>query len=526
MKYFIKTVVFILVGFIFLCVFEKILSHKWVYPRYIESAKNTFDEFYHMDAPDSIQAFFLGASNIEDSVDPMKIYQDCGVATFNLGTAAQSIQGSYYLLQELFNYYHPKYVFYDVSSLFVNSSNINMDSIIIDNLRLGRSKIEYVIYNPVMDKTPGINTIINYLFSFFHYHSRWDSLGELDFKLLGENPHVNSYRKGYLNLIHIQKGWTDASLMNTMALKEYTDVNGNIIIPDVREWNYNYLLKMIELCKENKTALVLVKIPKIGSVDVGWTDIKSDIVKNIAVTNNIEYLDLLYDYDLSIDWEKDSYDGGEHMNYNGSRKVTAFFEEYLQNHFVPAIENKDYESDLAIYDSICRVSDLVSSNSLFEFLQSLTQIDNTTIIISASDEMTNSLSEETIRRLEAIGIRTDLSKINYQDSFISIINNGYVEYEEFSERKLYYESVIGSNKNLIVVSSGFMTGSQSQIKINWIDYSMNNRGLNIVVFDNKSGLVLDSVSFDTYSSDNPLAIRDYALEDKLYYEYQNWLMTN
>ena len=37
--------------------------------------------------------------------------------------------------------------------------------------------------------------------------------------------------------------------------------------------------------------------------------------------------------EMGIDWSKDTRDGGNHMNYEGAKKVTAYFGNYLSTEF-------------------------------------------------------------------------------------------------------------------------------------------------------------------------------------------------
>lgn len=48
-----------------------------------------------------------------------------------------------------------------------------------------------------------------------------------------------------------------------------------------------------------------------------------------------------------------------------------------------------------------------------------------------------------------------------------------------------------------MISSGLNTGANASIKINGKEYSTNLCGLNFVVFDNSTNLVIDSVNFNT-----------------------------
>ena len=51
-----------------------------------------------------------------------------------------------------------------------------------------------------------------------------------------------------------------------------------------------------------------------------------------ADSKNISYLDLnLYVDELGIDWNLDSRDGGDHLNYYGALKITDYMGNYLYN---------------------------------------------------------------------------------------------------------------------------------------------------------------------------------------------------
>jgi hypothetical protein len=54
-----------------------------------------------------------------------------------------------------------------------------------------------------------------------------------------------------------------------------------------------------------------------------------------------------------------------------------------------------------------------------------------------------------------------------------------------------------------LVSKDYNHGDIAFIGINGVDYSMNRRGLNIVVFDRTSQTVVDTVNFDTHLPDFP-----------------------
>ncbi|GFI24496.1 hypothetical protein IMSAGC011_03297 [Lachnospiraceae bacterium] len=122
-----------------------------------------------------------------------------------------------------------------------------------------------------------------------------------------------------------------------------------------------------------------------------------------------------------------------------------------------------------------------------------------TIFIVASDEMSQGLNEIDTNALRMLGLQTDYS-IALQHSYIVVIENGKVKYEALSNRPLNYTGICqNSGKRYELYSSGWWTGSGASIKLDGNEYAVNCRGLNIVVYDDKRGLVLDSVGFDTWA---------------------------
>ena len=59
-------------------------------------------------------------------------------------------------------------------------------------------------------------------------------------------------------------------------------------------------------------------------------------------------------------------------------------------------------------------------------------------------------------------------------------------------------SICNKRSLFTVSSSGALAGSSSIIQIDERSYSRDSRGMNIVVYDNQIGEVIDSVAFDTH----------------------------
>ena len=110
-----------------------------------------------------------------------------------------------------------------------------------------------------------------------------------------------------------------------------------------------------------------------------------------------------------------------------------------------------------------------------------------TIIISAKDEAVNGLNDIDKLGLKKIGLNK-IEKLLVRGSYVAVISNNKVieeEYDNFGVVKIA-DIVLPNNKHLNkLTSAGYLTGNYSNIIIDNKDYSMNQKGLNIVVIDEK-----------------------------------------
>lgn len=119
------------------------------------------------------------------------------------------------------------------------------------------------------------------------------------------------------------------------------------------------------------------------------------------------------------------------------------------------------------------------------------------VFISAMDDCTANLKESVIQNMRHIGLQASLQRKS-GCSYLAIVSDGkIVEKNDFSE--LQAEGTIRDGKVMYeLLSAGNACGNASSIKIDGIEYSKNCRGLNIVVYNNQTKTIVDSVCFDTH----------------------------
>lgn len=540
----IRTLGFLILGAVLFWGIQGVLTKKWYYPAADMAAfTEQINEFYELHEGADVQALYLGASHPQASINPMTIYQLTGITSFNMSTSAQPVPVSYFFLQEALKRSCPKIVLFDVSCLFSHDFYSPWWRSALDQAPLSRNKMElameYASHYPEEDQ---IGAFIGSIFPIYCYHDRWSELRASDFMSSGIE---NYYSKGSYISSYIQPGLCNSDSLNEVAQLmvenvgyfrdmvsgDYNDSadTSKLYDPTLDGTGLDYLRKMKRLCEQHDAKLVLIKIPATDypqSYTSAWTRLKSDSVKVLAEQYDLEFLDLLYDYDLGIDWSRDSLDGGAHLNYLGAQKVSRFIADYLvEKQGLVGSASEAYEEDLPIYNAICRLSELQTTQNLAEHLGLLKQLDNVTVFFSACDDMKNNLSLEDRKALNEFGILTDFDSLGYRDAFLAVRENSVLVSDRSSNRRITCEGVLTNGCTYAVSSCGWLAGSESKIAIDGVDYSLSHRGINIVVLDNASGLVLDSVCFDTCDTpENQSAIRNSAKTEKFLREYEQYLM--
>lgn len=137
-----------------------------------------------------------------------------------------------------------------------------------------------------------------------------------------------------------------------------------------------------------------------------------------------------------------------------------------------------------------------------------------TILLSVRDEGMTNLSAESKAYLKSIGASPD--SLKFRQGYTLIVRQGKLAAEKFEQNDSAATSLSLDSLHISLRSCGNNSGNWSSIKINGAEHSLNARGFNAVVLDDK-GKVLQSTRFDTHAYD--------AQEQKVFAvtrsEYQN-----
>lgn len=483
-NYIMKAASFLILG---ACMFQLILplfTPKWYYPNSIlkEPITRTLTGIYE-EAPMSLDIIFCGTSHVLYGIVPMELYEKRNIKSYVLASSCQPIQMTYYLLKETLKTQTPTIFVYDASSLFLGNSQEVYWRYILDCMPFSKNKYDAAkTFSGTFEQI----TLLEALSPFYNYHTRWDSLAKLDF---------TDYCR--IDRFYTKGGFVNSEYAPSHSIDEMNTIAENPITPhaSISQEVIDWLNKIKKLCAENNIEFLVTKIPSVHLPTIygsAWTKQRSEEVRRICEENGIEFYDLLYDTIASIDTNTDFADGGYHLNFLGAQKMSALLGDYLASHYtLDTKRTSEWDADFYTYKKVREIALLQLDYNFESYLTRLKDLlSDKTVFISASNEMSAGLSDGDKQLLRSFGIQTDFSDA-YQRSFIAVIDNGVVTYEELSDSKISYTGNTSRSGSIYyLLSSNYNTGPSSEIVINGKNYSRNGSGLNIVVYDEESQTVI------------------------------------
>lgn len=277
----VKSILFILIFFALLQGVSMFLVKDGSPISIVQKSRGIFSE-----PSNTIDVIYLGDSESYTSISPMEIWQTYGFASYVAGSPGRRTINAYFLLREALKYQKPKYVFLETNMLF----------------RKGKAKLPTLFYQ--MEKMAAL---------YQPMMLRQNEWKKLDLMKLKPMLRWKDFMKGFIYNDRVKpyknKGQSD----------EQTEELPN-------EENMLYFKKIKQLCDEKNIKMILYTAP----TPLNWTKGKHNGIKNMAEKYEIPMIDLNVETSLNMDWSVDTYDGGNHMNYRGARKSTAFMAEYMK----------------------------------------------------------------------------------------------------------------------------------------------------------------------------------------------------
>ena len=135
-------------------------------------------------------------------------------------------------------------------------------------------------------------------------------------------------------------------------------------------------------------------------------------------------------------------------------------------------------------------------DDLKDYLKMLGGLDDITVLIGVKDEAAGGLEKEEAEAFENIGLKCSLYG-NPGCSYIAVSSNK-VHTENIAMHEMTHSGSLENGVSYEMVSGALHYGNTCSIMIGGEEYALNKRGFNFVIYDNKTGKVIDTRVFDVY----------------------------
>ena len=315
-KKIISFVILILVVVTLAWLLQKLLMPKYM-TKIVEGA--LISEYYDEKNKDH-DVIFIGDCEVYENFSPITLWEKYGITSYIRGSAQQLMWHSYYILEDTLKYEKPDVVVFSVLSMMYDKPQKEAyNRMSIDGLPLSLTKIKMAKASMLPEED-----LITYIFPLLRFHSRWNELSEEDFKYWFKKEQIA--HNGYLMRVDVKPA---GSFPKPRKLADYRF--GDIC--------YDYLDKIVKLCKDNGIKLVLLKAP---SLYPHWYEEWDAQIVDYAQKNDLLYINMLDHLDeIGLDYSTDTYDAGLHLNLSGAEKSSAFLGKILQKEFNLADKRQD-----------------------------------------------------------------------------------------------------------------------------------------------------------------------------------------
>ena len=270
------------------------------------------EEFY--DEPkNSIDVLIVGGSHTMCSVSATSIYDNTGLTAYNLSTWSQPVWVSYHYIVEALKYQKPQIVILDAFGSFYDRSyftGVDVDLVSDDFAQLMKPSLNLLQLNLARRRVQVTKKVWEEYLNITKYHTRITELTEED------------WQKIFIDNSTPAKGYGPFYTKEDFSGYEYPVTTET---RDLYPYAEEYLLKIINLCKEKGIKLALVKIPHIADEN----DIMLvNTIHRIAEENGVDFLDYNSSNVLELDFSYDWADHG-HLNNYGAKKATEAVSNYI-----------------------------------------------------------------------------------------------------------------------------------------------------------------------------------------------------
>ena len=437
---------------------------------------------YELDK-NTVDVLILGSSHAFVNFNNGTLWDEYGMASYNLGASMQPMWNSYFYLKEALKTQKPELIVlegYGASFDFEYSD----DSRIIKNtygMKWTNNRIDAIKTSAPKERWR------DFLLDYTQYHNRYKTIGQSDFM---ESKEIEDTIGGFSHY----NNWKGQLLFDTFIPIDIRDVSNIKEKIDLEDKTELYYRKIIELAQSNNIPITVIVAPyQISEYEQKKYNKAAEIAKeynvkflntNIAIENT--------GLDLSCDYRDNC-----HMTANGSRKFSLYIGEFLKSNYdiSDRREDKRYNSwnDTAEYTRQYIYNEyLKNSNDVNEIVK-LLKNNNYLVFMSVAGE--GSTDNKMIRSfLQTQGISKDNGEQYWVMKNGKLIESGIEETDKYIRTRTHDFKIQGTTNSNGNYNNNLIVDNEMYQKVS--------NGLNVVIFDIKADNVIDSFGIDLDNANN------------------------
>ena len=436
------------------------------------------DGLYHMKTfyeleEDSLDVLVLGSSHAYADINPAVLWEEQGIAAYDLCGSIQPMWNTYYYLKEALKTQTPSLIILEAYCVSLDLDYIDEGRIVKNyyGLHWSKDKLDIAMESVPREKWR------EFLPEWVRYHNRYQELEKEDFlPYLGQNQVYRNW-KGFE---------TRCDFMETAEPADfYTEEEYPL-----HEKAERYYRKIIELTQEKEIPLLIVVSPYVGMEREEFG--KYNRAEGIAEECGVPFINYnLLTEEMGLDFAMDSADSG-HLNHLGSAKFTSYLGEYIRENFALMDHRGDEAYSSWDINALCTQQGVYNQRltevyGLRNYIPKL-NLENYTILFSMAGELTPGQMEA----LQDIAVGLGIDGKTCEQGGTWVKKQGeFVFHSAGVEEYLWHEETAAGDLAVKGIS-----GTEAELYYGPEKCNKVETGVNILVYDSLTETLVDAVGFD------------------------------
>lgn len=428
-------------------------------------------QMFYKQEKNTIDVLCLGSSHTYTNINPAILWDEYGMASYDLAGSNQPLWNSYFYFKEALKYQAPELVVLDVYRAVENEEYIDGTRVAMNLFGMKYSED----WKECLKESVAFEDMYQeYLLRYPIYHARYQELKKSDFQAYNGDFNGKNYKGFNLNCI------------STTVFDKCPDIAGVTEIGEMKKKNYDYLEKIILLAKKENIPLLLVVAP--------YMEITPDEkaiynqVKLMASEKEIQFVDFNEYYDqIGLNPATD-FAESSHLNYYGNEKYSRYLGEYISENYKVSDRRGDknyasWQANSEFYRKHAINVDLNKTNDFKEFLQKMFENQDRYTICVTLDGVYEDENQYVTKLFKQYGI-------NIEQYGTWVLRKGklvYVLPKIITEDTFFYNDL---GKESITIITEMRNNDESQISYPYKNINLEGigcnavtNGVNILVYD-------------------------------------------